>query len=283
MDVVAIVSWINATHDTTYTLTQRLAGGYQDGAYHLVNTHGQQHVLKLSYAPRAIPLIQQLHALGYPTPSIIYVGETSDLTPYLIQEFLPGTPLATLTPMVAEQLLRVIDQQADRNPTPNNDWQHSWSRYAHAVVFANESDWIARIRYATPATAQLLDVIEQLVAPFQGLVLPNTDIVHGDLNTENVLAEDSQITGIIDMLYAGYGTRAIDLATLLHFGYTHDYGQVVRDRLQQHIRRLVGHAGLCVCLAYRVIAMLAWAIKRDQEAIDLYVERGWQIVRDLSN
>jgi aminoglycoside phosphotransferase (APT) family kinase protein len=281
MDVATIVSWINATHDTTYTLKQRLAGGYQDGAYHLVNTHGQHHVLKLSYAPRAIPLIQQLHALGYPTPAILCVGETTDHTPYLVQEFLPGTPLATLTPMLAEQLLRVIDQQADRNPTPNIDWQQSWSRYAHAVVFANESDWTALIRHATPATAQLLDVIEQLVAPFQGLVLPNTDIVHGDLNIGNVLAENSLITGIIDILYAGYGTRAIDLATLLHFGYTHHYGQAVRDRFQQKIRRLVGHAGLCVCLAYRMIAMLAWAIKRDPEAIDLYVEHGWQIVRDL--
>jgi len=30
-----------------------------------------------------------------------------------------------------------------------------------------------------------------------------------------------------------------------------------------------------------MIAMLAWAIKRDPEAIDLYVEHGWQIVRDL--
>jgi len=51
------------------------------------------------------------------------------------------------------------------------------------------------------------------------------------------------------MLYAGYGTPAIDLATLLHFGSTHDYGQAVRDRFQQQIGLLVGHAGLCVCVA----------------------------------
>lgn len=281
MDVASIVSEINAIHDTTYTLGSRFIGGYNDGAFPIVTIHEQQHVLKLSYAPRAIPLIQQLQACGYPTPGILFVGETSDHTPYLVQQFLPGVPLATLTPVVAEQLLYVIDQQADRNPTPTKDWQHSWSRYAHAVVFANESEWITLIRHTTSATAQLLAAIEHLVAPFQKLVLPNTDIVHGDLNIENVFAEESQITGIIDMLYAGYGTRAIDLATILHFGYTHNYDQAVRDRFRQHIYLLVGHAGLCVCLAYRVIAMLAWAINHDQEAVDLYVECGWHIVRDL--
>ncbi len=283
MDVAALVSGINANHNTTYTLGPRFAGGYQDGAYAIVNGHEQQHVLKLSYAPRAIPLIQQLHAGGYPTPGILYVGQIANHTAYVVQEFLPGAPLTVLTPALAEQLLCLIDQQADRNPTPNNDWQDSWSRYAHAVVFANESDWTARIRRATPATAQLLDGIEQLVAPFQGISLPNTDIVHGDFNIENVLADQGQITGIIDMFYAGYGTRAIDLATLLHFAYTHDYGETVRRRLQQHMRLLVGHAGVCVCLAYRIIAMLAWAIERDHEAIDRYVYHGWQIVHELSD
>lgn len=283
MDVASIVSGINATHHTTYTLSSRLVGGYQDGAYQLVNSHGQQHVLKLSYAPRAIPLIQQLHALGYPTPAILYVGQLVDHTAYIVQEFLPGTSLASLTPAIAEQLLRIINQQADRNPTPHTNWQHNWSQYAQAVVFTNESGWVALLQRYTPATAQLLAGIEQLVAPFKGVILPNTDIVHGDFNIENILVDQGQITGIIDMLYAGYGTRAIDLATLLHFGYTNDYGAAVRRRLQQHIRRIVGHAGLCVCLAYRIIAMLAWAIERDQEAVDLYVYHGWQIVRELSD
>ncbi|MBC8163443.1 MAG: phosphotransferase [Roseiflexaceae bacterium] len=283
MDVAEIVAGINAAHDTTYTLGPRFAGGYQDGAYPLVDIHGQQYVLKLSYAPRAIPLIQQLHACGYPTPGVIYIGQLAGHTPYLVQEFLSGAPLAALTLALAEQLVRLIDQQADRNPTPQADWQHSWSRYAHAVVFANESDWTARIRRATPATVQLLDGIAQLVAPFQSLVLPNTDIVHGDFSIENVLADHGRITGIIDMCYAGYGTRAIDLATLLHFAYVHDSGELVRQGLQQQIRQLVDHAGLCVCLAYRIIAMLAWAIECDHQAIDRYVHHGWQIVRDLSD
>jgi hypothetical protein len=45
-----------------------------------------------------------------------------------------------------------------------------------------------------------------------------------------------------------------------------DYGEDARRRLKQHIRLLVGHAGLCICLAYRIIAMLAWAIERDHGA-----------------
>lgn len=280
MDVAAIVSSINAIHHTDYTLRQRFAGGYQDGAFELVTAHGQRHVLKLKYAPRALPLIQQLCTLGYPTPAIRYSGQLGDHMGYVVQEFVPGTPLATLTPALVEQLLHIIEQQANLNPTPQAV-QHSWSLYAHEVVFANASDWAALLRRSTPATAQLLAGIERVVAPFEGLSLPNTDIVHGDFNIENVLAVQGRLTGVIDMLFAGYGTRAIDLATLLHFAYTHDYGPAVRERLQERIRAIIGHGGVCICLTYRIIAMVAWAIERDPGALDHYVHTGWQILRDL--
>ena len=35
-----------------------------------------------------------------------------------------------------------------------------------------------------------------------------------------MLVEHGRITGVIDCAYARYGSRAIDLATLLHYGYS---------------------------------------------------------------
>ena len=57
---------------------------------------------------------------------------------------------------------------------------------------------------------------------------------------------------------------------------------LVLQQLWQRIVALVGHAGLRLCLTYRVLARLAWAIDHDQTAVDRYVQRGWQIVHDLA-
>lgn len=94
--------------------------------------------------------------------------------------------------------------------------------------------------------------------------------------------EDERITGVIDCTYASYGSRTIDLATLLHYAYCFDYGDVVRSRLWSRIVELVGHDGLAICLAYRTMALIDWAIRRDTpDSVRFWVSGGWHIHHDL--
>jgi aminoglycoside phosphotransferase (APT) family kinase protein len=53
------------------------------------------------------------------------------------------------------------------------------------------------------------------VAPHRGFELPTGDLVHGDLNPDNVLLDGDRISALIDVEAVGRGSRMHDLATLL--------------------------------------------------------------------
>src|SRR5262249_39925052 len=109
--------------------------------------------------------------------------------------------------------------------------------------------------------------------------IPDADVVHGDFHPHNILAQGGRVTGVIDMTYAGYGTRAIDLATLLHYAYADDYGPIVRERLRARIIQIAGPEICAICLAYRTIAMVEWGIRHEEsETVDHYVRAGWAIL-----
>jgi hypothetical protein len=53
-------------------------------------------------------------------------------------------------------------------------------------------------------------------------------------------------------------------------------------RLQEQIVALVGHSGLRICLAYRSMAMIDWAIRHDTlDAVRFWVAGGRRILADL--
>ena len=119
--------------------------------------------------------------------------------------------------------------------------------------------------------------------PYAATVLPNTDVVHGDLHNGNILVEHGQITGVIDMVYAGYGTRAIDLATLLHTMDSDDYAPAIRQRLRAHVIERFGPEVYAICMAYRAIVTLEWAIRQGSpDWIDYFVRAGWAVCDDLA-
>ena len=113
-------------------------------------------------------------------------------------------------------------------------------------------------------------------------MLPNSDVVHGDLHCGNILVEHGQITGVIDMVYAGYGTRAIDLVTLLHTSDSADYAPAVRGRLRAHVIENFGSEVYAICMAYRAIVTVAWAIRKGlPEWVDYFVRAGWAVCEEL--
>jgi hypothetical protein len=280
MDIIALLQYINERHGMSFRPLSKLAGGFQDGAYELVDTiTGQRAVLKPRFAPYAPPVVERLRQVGYPTPAWLCFGTTPDGTSCTIQEFVPGTPMQRLTPIYLDQIFALNDLQANLNPNAKTD---HWSGYAWNVVFANESNWAANIQAYAPETAELLSALTAAVQPYREISLPTTDIVHGDFNPDNLLVNNGEITAIIDCTYAGYGTRVIDLATLLHYAYAFDYGDEVRARLYEQSMKIAGPAVLAVCLVYRTMAMLDWVIHRDTQAAVLsYVHAAWQMLEEF--
>jgi aminoglycoside phosphotransferase (APT) family kinase protein len=283
MNIRQLLTYINARHATAFDLTGKLPGGHQDGAYALVEPDGRRAVLKQLFAPRALPIMRRLHAIGYPTPDVLYDGTAYDGTTYLVQEFVPGTPMATLDEAYLEQFFALNDLQANFHPHPAANTLESWSGYVYEVVFARRSVWVTALSNHSQATAGLLAALRLATKRYAATVLPNTDVVHGDLHTGNMLVEHGQITGVIDMVYAGYGTRAIDLATMLHTSDSGDYAPAIRRRLRAHVIERFGPDVYAICMAYRAIVTVVWAIRQGRtDWIDFFIRAGWAVCDDLA-
>ena len=282
MNIDQLLTYINARHATAFELAGKLPGGNQDGAYTLAEPNGRRAVLKQLFAPRALPIMRCLRAIGYPTPDVLYDGIAADGTTYLVQGFVPGVPMQTLTEAYLEQIVALNERQANLNPDPAANALESWSGYVYEAVFARSSILAKALGTYSQATAGLLDALRLATSQYQATVLPNTDVVHGDLHTGNFLVQHGQITGVIDMVYAGYGTRAIDLATLQHTINSADALPAVRNRLRAHVIDQFGSDVYAICMAYRVIVTVEWAIrKRRPDLIDYFVRAGWAVCADL--
>src|SRR5205085_2307201 len=147
-----------------------------DGAYALAEPNGRRAVLKQLFAPRALPIIRRLCAIGYPTPDVLYSGTAADGTTYLVQEFVPGALMQMLTDPFLDQLIALNELQANLNPHPAANPLESWSGYVYEAVFARTSVLAKALGDHSPATASLLTALRRATDLYAATVLPNTDV-----------------------------------------------------------------------------------------------------------
>jgi aminoglycoside phosphotransferase (APT) family kinase protein len=284
MKVEELLVAINSIHHTELAVSRKLQGGYQGGGHLLTEPGGRSLVLKCGYAEYAVKAVSRLRAVGYPVPPVRYSGVTENGVRYWIEEFVPGTPMGELQVQYVDQVLSLNSLQADLATGIDPDPDQNWSQYAHAVVFADESGWRELIGGLSVRTRALLEVIDEGTKPFAGENLPETDLVHGDFIPDNILVHDGTVVAVIDNTHFGRGTRAIDLAALIHYSRLYGYSAVVQNRLVQEAKSMSPPPGvLAVCLSYRVMAMLAWVITRDAEGvIQHHAEVGMELVTRFS-
>lgn len=159
-------------------------------------------------------LVDRVRAAGYPTPRWLAAGETADGTTYQVVDFVSGESMlrSRLTLRTVEHLIEVIERQSGLDPDPTLNW----SEYVRECAFGDgENDPRPMTRRLGQSGIDLIDRFDALLAPYAGLELPRADLVHGDLNTSNVMCQNDEITGIVDAESLGSGTRALDYATLL--------------------------------------------------------------------
>jgi hypothetical protein len=97
-----------------------------------------------------------------------------------VQSWLPGEPIEALDRPLLENLITLLERQADVEVRPD-DWSLSW--WVWAVVFDGWEDWWQDSARAAP---QLTRRLHSFLEPAQGSSLPTTDIVHGHIGLRNV-------------------------------------------------------------------------------------------------
>ena len=284
MDLTELVRHINRHHHTSFTLTSLLGGGTH-GTYALLHADGTRAVLKPAPQPqrdeqlaRTVRVVDALRSVGYPAPEYVHVGRAPDGTAYYVQQFLEGEPVADVTAGLLEQILALNALQANRDARRIAGDQ-DWSRHVHCVVFEDESHWAPAMRAHSADTAALVEALQALTRSLAGVALPSDDVVHSDFGPGNVLAHAGRVTGIIDLEAAGCGSRAIDLAVLLRWGWE-GAALAERTRLAQHITSIAGPHSAALCLAYQVIDIVAFSIEHhNPAATPRRLQKAWDMLR----
>jgi hypothetical protein len=215
--------------------------------------------------------LSRLRERGMPVPVPLWWGRLDERWWALVQPQLPGEPVDTVDASLFEQLLALVELQAEPLLGPGG-WDVSW--WVGVVVFEGWEGWWEGAERAAPGTARGL---RGFLEPARGYRLPVGDLVHGDLNLSNVLTHDGAISGVVDWDHLGVGSRALDLTSLL-FDWQRlrlaDETSVPPDggeRLRRRIGELAGEQGLRCAICYAAIARLALGQQRgDHDQVETW-------------
>jgi hypothetical protein len=106
-----------------------------------------------------------------------------------------------------ELLLAMVDLQASLDQDPDRGWSPS----IYQTAFDNRDGSREAVRASGPAGAAVVEAFMRLCAPLRDVVIPDGDLVHGDLSTANVLVAKGAFVGAVDVERLGSGTRGADL------------------------------------------------------------------------
>lgn len=173
---------------------------------------------------RQAPLLRALHAAGLPVPDVPCAGadETWFGTPFVMMEFLPGTPFFVWQPdacfdrsplAVAPLWEQCIDALVRLH---RFDWQHHLPDWERPIALHDEITRWDRIVAKAPEPAWL-DAAQRVRAALLDRLPPSPApaLVHGDYQPGNMLYENGRLTGIVDWELASIGSPLLDVGWLM--------------------------------------------------------------------
>lgn len=202
--------------------TARLPG--KRGAWAIASVDGACAVLKIFDASTCVEMwamadiVTQLHACGYPTPRVLYVGQLPDGEGVYVQEWLPGQMLRTpgiwaeLNADELQLLLAMLERHAQLAPGGRD-----WVAAIESIVCQQQGEWAVVAQCPIPAVQQILARCQQRITQLDAPLWRRDDLVIGDFGAHNILLNDrGQIAAVLDLEGAGHGDRVLDLVGLLY-------------------------------------------------------------------
>jgi hypothetical protein len=191
---------------TNHELRGRLAGG-ETGAHEIVAPTGESSVLKWETDPtskrarrRGAELTEPLRVeAGWPVPrqqAIEY-----DVWLFIIQDFLPGSPVEVLSHALVDQVLDLHTRRLELDVTDCGD---EWPTELIHTLTSGGSGYCLHepLRSYDRRTASLLETIEGIGRSLDPVDLPGGDVVHWDLHPGNLLQVDGVLTAVVDTDFA---------------------------------------------------------------------------------
>jgi Ser/Thr protein kinase RdoA (MazF antagonist) len=260
-DAANVLDVLNRESRGTWRLAGRLGGGRKTGAWVVEDADGARAVLKWHASASERQHVECMAALvarardrGWPTPAWLAWGLDERRRPCVLTELVDGAVLERMDEGILDALLGVAERQRGLAGSSGIDWAAA----ARRSVFEDGSGWRAALRRHSQAALEAGEAIARRAAPFRGVRLPDTDLVHMDFGLHNVLFRNGDVAAVVDLEGIGRGAVAIDLATLLFSAHGADAApEPVLARLVAHAVDRDGAPVLAVCLAS---ALFDWCV-----------------------
>jgi phosphotransferase family enzyme len=197
-----------------------------------------------------------------------------------VQQYLPGTPAATLD---ATLLSDLVDLTGRWTNAPRGVHRTNFAQWVPAVVFRDAAGWWATARVVSPEVAAFCRRLRAWVGE-PTATSTRHDYVHGDLNLQNILTTGGRLAAVVDLENLGVGDRSVDVARLLYewhrLARTGPPGLAMdgHDRLVALGRDSAGEAGWRQAVAYELVSRLGW---RSEHQLDIDVDAVHAICTDV--
>jgi aminoglycoside phosphotransferase (APT) family kinase protein len=249
---------------------------------------------QLQETMRAQRIVEHMRRHGYPTPAWLGVGATATHVWHLM-DLVDAAPAPELTPSLIEQLMEIVELQADQASEPYDHWSYAWRAATGRAPAAgwqdpHETPEQSRLRQSVASLSGYASGVSALVERLRIMCADAPppreapDMVHADLSTpSNVLVRDGAVVAVVDIGNAGSGTRATDLGTLVWYTFQDPRLDRVREQLWTRILDLVGRQGAAVLTAAHILFMLELPIRHEREdVVPQVVERGHRAIDELN-
>ena len=207
-------------------------------------------------------LVDHARACGYPTPAWLVVGTTAAGCPYQVHEFSDGGRMEDLNAAMVDEFIALTALQRRISFSTSVDW----TDYTAGHVFEDSQGHQASLIASGGAAEEVVRAARSLAAPHTSAQLVHTEMVHGDLSTDNVLVRGNRIVAAIDIEAIGLGCASFDLLTPAKQDYMWGKGEFGGVLMEEVLRR-DGAACFCIGVAAQAVDILAFGLDNWSEGI----------------
>jgi aminoglycoside phosphotransferase (APT) family kinase protein len=267
--------------DLGFELGARAEGGRSEGAWFATAPDGTPVVLKSfpgdTMADRytiLLPALDELRSRGVPVPEYLDVLELDGST-VSAQRFMAGAPVGNPPSELVDRVFECTAAMADIDCALPPPGAAVWGASVVETLTVGVDDWAVHepMRTGGRRSAAVLDRIHAIGADADATWFPTTGLVHLDLHTDNVLADDGRLTAIIDWDGACAGDPRFDLVRYAFDLDGHD--QPVWDLVE---RTGIEARVLRAYVAHHALRCTSWAIQHHPDDVPRQLDRAERVL-----
>lgn len=253
---------VNRVTGRAWRTVRPFDAGWQGGASLIEDDDGPA-VLKVStrataaaQVAGAAPLVAAVRAVGYPTPAWIDHGVLADGSSFVVQDFVDGHPITTMTHEILDSIFDLVALER----TIRFDVARTNDLNAHTRAYAfGESGTAAQLTARGGTVADAVARALRLARPYADAALVGDQMVHGDISMDNLIMRGSEIVGAVDIEGIGSGCATLDLLTTARQDYM--WGDAsFGARILEECLRADGAPVVAIGVAAVVIDILAFGL-----------------------